>query len=88
METEKVIVTNILFQNDELTIKKGLLKLNGVIEVIIKPENNMVEITYNHIERDKIINRLYALGYFEDLTQSNLMFQMCNSAIALPQKWN
>ena len=37
METEKVIITNILFKNDELTIKKGLLKLNGVVEVIIEP---------------------------------------------------
>ena len=88
METEKVIITNLLFKNDELTIKKGLLKLNGVIEVIIEPENNEVEITFEHIDREKIINRLYALGYFEDYTKNRLLFQITSSPIALPLRWN
>ncbi|MDN3677806.1 heavy metal-associated domain-containing protein [Flavobacterium paronense] len=88
METEKIIVTNLLFQNDEGTIKKGLLKLNGVAEVIINPENNQVEVTYEHIDRDKIINRLYALGYFEDDKGNTMLFQMSSSPIALPQNWN
>jgi copper chaperone CopZ len=88
METEKVIITNILFKNDELTIKKGLLKLNGVVEVIIKPENNEVEVTFEHIDREKIINRLYALGYFEDFTENRLLFQITSSPIALPLRWN
>lgn len=88
METEKVMVTNLLFQSDESTIKKGLLKLNGVVEVIVLPGNNQVEVTYEHIERDKIINRLYALGYFEDESENSLLLQLCNSPIALPQKWS
>lgn len=88
METEKVIITNILFKNDELTIKKGLLKLNGVIEVIIEPENNEVEVTFEHIDREKIINRLYALGYFEDFTENRLLFQITSSPISLPLRWN
>ena len=88
METEKVIITNLLFKNDELTIKKGLLKLNGVIEVIIEPENNEVEVTFEHIDREKIINRLYALGYFEDYTKNRLLFQITSSPIALPLRWN
>ena len=88
METEKVIITNILFKNDELTIKKGLLKLNGVIEVIIEPKNNEVEVTFEHIDREKIINRLYALGYFEDFTENRLLFQITSSPIALPLRWN
>ena len=88
METEKVIITNILFKNDELTIKKGLLKLNGVIEVIIEPKNNEVEVTFEHIDREKIINRLYALGYFEDYTENRLLFQITSSPIALPLSWN
>jgi copper chaperone CopZ len=88
METEKVIITNILFKNDELTIKKGLLKLNGVIEVIIEPENNEVEVTFEHIDREKIINRLYALGYFEDYTENRLLFKITSSPIALPLRWS
>ncbi len=76
------------FKNDELTIKKGLLKLNGVIEVIIEPENNEVEVTFEHIDREKIINRLYALGYFEDFTENRLLFQITSSPIALPLRWN
>jgi copper chaperone CopZ len=88
METEKVIITNILFKNDELTIKKGLLKLNGVIDVIIEPKNNEVEVTFEHIDREKIINRLYALGYFEDYTENRLLFQITSSPIALPLSWN
>ena len=88
METEKVIITNILFKNDELTIKKGLLKLNGVVEVIIEPENNEVEVTFEHIDREKIINCLYALGYFEDYTENRLLFQITSSPIALPLRWN
>jgi copper chaperone CopZ len=88
METEKVIITNLLFKNDELTIKKGLLKLNGVIDVIIEPKNNEVEVTFEHIDREKIINRLYALGYFEDYTKNRLLFQITSSPIALPLRWN
>jgi copper chaperone CopZ len=88
METEKVIITNLLFKNDELTIKKGLLKLNGVVEVIIEPENNEVEVTFEHIDREKIINRLYALGYFEDYTENRLLFQITSSPIVLPLRWN
>jgi len=88
METEKVIITNLLYQNDVLTIKKGLSKLNGVIEVTIEPENNEVEVTFEHIDREKIINRLYALGYFEDYTQNSFLFQIASSPIALPQNWN
>jgi copper chaperone CopZ len=88
METEKVIITNLLFKNDELTIKKGLLKLNGVIEVVIEPENNEVEVSFEHIYREKIINRLYALGYFEDYTENRLLFQITSSPIALPLRWN
>ena len=89
METEKVIIASILFKNDELTIKKGLLKLNGVVEVIIQPENNEVEVTFEHIiNREKIINRLYALGYFEDYTENRLLYQITSSPIALPLRWN
>jgi copper chaperone CopZ len=88
METEKVIITNLLFKNDELTIKKGLLKLNGVIDVIIEPKKNEVEVTFEHIDREKIINRLYALGYFEDFTENRLLFQITSSPIALPLRWN
>ena len=88
METEKVVITNLLFQNDELTIKKGLSKLNGVIDVSIEPENNRVEVTFEHIDREKIINRLYALGYFEDHEEDNLLLKMCCDPIALPQRWN
>lgn len=66
METEKISVINLLAKNDEDTIKKGLLKLNGVIDVTVKPEKFEVEVSYENIKRAKIINRLYALGYFED----------------------
>lgn len=66
METEKISVINLLAKNDENIIKNGLLKLNGVIDVAVKPEKFEVEVTYENIKRAKIINRLYALGYFED----------------------
>lgn len=84
MKTQKVTVTNLLFQNDEQIIKKGLLKLKGVVDVNIKPENNLIEVTHEHIETDKIINRLYALGYFQDSAESNLLFQI-GTPIVLPQ---
>ncbi len=66
METEKISVINLLAKNDENIIKNGLLKLNGVIDVTVKPEKFEVEVTHENIKRAKIINRLYALGYFED----------------------
>lgn len=66
METEKISVINLLAKNDESIIKNGLFKLNGVIDVIVKPEKFEVEVTCENIKRAKIINRLYGLGYFED----------------------
>lgn len=73
METEKIRVTNFLHENDEKTIKKGLLKINGIISVIIIPEFKQVEVMYEQIERTKIVHRLFALGYYEDQTESSLL---------------
>lgn len=86
MKTKKIEITNMLFQNDEHTIKKGLKKLSGVVNVMINPEHNLVEVTCEHIKRDKIIYRLYALGFFVKKSKKRDFFQKNSSPIPLPQK--
>ena len=85
MKTKKLKISNKLFQNDEHTIKRGLKKMTGVLEVIIQPENNLVKVTFENIKSDQILFRLYALGFLVKESKKRVFFQINSSPIPLPQ---
>lgn len=85
MEIAKITTSNILFHKDQQSIKKGLIRLKGVVKVNIKPQKNKIVVSYENINRENIINRLYALGYFEELAKNSQLLEINNSIILLPQ---
>ena len=65
MITEKIVVANLNCDSSATTIQKELFKVNGVIIIEIEPENNIVEVTYENSDRDKILKKLESIGYPE-----------------------
>jgi copper chaperone CopZ len=65
MITEKIVVANLNCDGSATTIQKELFKVNGVIIIEIEPENNIVEVTYENSDRDKILKKLESIGYPE-----------------------
>jgi copper chaperone CopZ len=67
MITEKIVVANLKCDGSATTIQKELFKVNGVIIIEIEPENNIVEVTYENSDRDKILKKLDSIGYPETI---------------------
>ena len=72
MITEKIVVANLKCDGCATTIQKELFKVNGVIIIEIEPENNIVEVTYENSNRDKIIKKLETLGYPKVTNENSL----------------
>jgi copper chaperone len=87
MKTEKIIIANLKCGGCETTIKKGLLKIDGVTSVKIDNENDAVTVTYeDNVEREKITNKLHALGYPEATEENGLLLQLKSYASCMMGK--
>ncbi len=76
MKTEEIIIANLKCNGCASTIKKELLSLNGVQNVAVDVEKDAVNITYDNIERESIINKLHSLGYPEATEKNGLLLQI------------
>ena len=76
MTTEKIIIANLKCSGCATTIKKELEKLEGVQNVIVDPETDSVDLSYENIERDVIIHKLHSLGYPEATEKNGLLLQL------------
>ena len=78
METieEKIVVANLKCTGCAATIKKVLLKINGVENVHVDVEGDAVNVAYKNVERTVIINKLYAMGYPEATEKNGLLAQV------------
>lgn len=76
MNSEKVIVANIRCSGCASTIKNELLKMQGVKSVEVDVENDSIDLSYENIQRDLIINKLYSLGYPEATEKNGLLLQL------------
>ncbi len=65
MKTEEIIIANLKCNGCASTIKKELSSLIGVKEVTVDVEKDAVNVTYETIGRESIINKLHSLGYPE-----------------------
>ncbi len=80
MITEKIVVENLKCNCFTTTIQKELFKVKGVIIVEIEPDNNIIEVTYENANRDKIIQKLETLGYPE-ATKENVFITQNKSYV-------
>jgi copper chaperone len=87
MKTEKIIIANLKCGGCETTIKKALLKIDGVTSVKIDNENDAVTVTYeDNVERERITNKLHALGYPEATEENGLLLQLKSYASCMMGK--
>jgi copper chaperone len=87
MKTEKIVIANLKCDGCETTIKKALLKIDGVTSVKIDNENDVVTVTYeDNVEREKITHKLHALGYPEATEENGLLLQLKSYASCMMGK--
>ena len=76
MTSEKIIIANLKCSGCASTIKNDLLAIKGVTKADVDIENDSVDVTYEGVERDKIIDKLYSLGYPEATEKNGLLLQL------------
>lgn len=77
MKNDKIIIANLKCGGCETTIKKALLKIEGVSSVKIDGEKDTVNVIYDdNLDREKITNKLYSLGYPEATEENGLLLQL------------
>jgi copper chaperone CopZ len=76
MTTEKIIIANLKCSGCATTITKELFNLKGVLNVSVDPDTDCVDITYEGIEREIIIDKLHSLGYPEATEENGLLLQL------------
>ncbi len=76
MKKEKIIIANLKCSGCATTIAHELLHLNGVKHVDVIVDEDAVEVEYENIERNIIIQKLHDLGYPEATEENGLLLQV------------
>jgi copper chaperone len=77
MKTAVITIANLKCSGCETTIKKALLKIEGVSSVKIVHEKDTVKVIFDdNIEREKITNKLHSLGYPEASEDNGLLLKL------------
>lgn len=77
MKTDVITIANLKCDGCETSIKKALLKIEGISSVKIDQEKDTVKVIHDdNIERIKITNKLRSLGYPEATEENGLLLQL------------
>jgi copper chaperone len=76
MQTEKIYIANLKCGGCATTITNELTKLKGVYKVQVDNESDCIDISYENINREKIIEKLHELGYPEATEENGLLLQL------------
>lgn len=77
MKKEEIVIANLKCAGCENTIKHKVSGLNGVTEVVVDHEKDMVTVTHEGlIEREEITKMLHHLGYPEATEENGLLLQL------------
>lgn len=88
MTNEKIIIANLKCSGCATTIKNDLLAIKGVAETVVDIEKDTVDITYDGIDRQVIIDKLYSLGYPEAAEKNGLLLQLKSYASCMVGRVN
>jgi copper chaperone len=89
MKTDKIIIANLKCEGCQTTIKKALLKIEGVNSVKIDQEKDTVNVIYDdNLDKEKITNKLHSLGYPEATEENGLLLQLKSYASCMLGKIN
>jgi len=78
MKTEEIIIANLKCIGCATTIKNELLKVKGIKNAEIDIEKDVVTVSYNENEANRVsvIEKLYNLGYPEATENNGLLLQL------------
>lgn len=76
MKNEKIVIANLKCNGCATTVRKELLKINGVQSVEVNVENDAVSLSCENVDRSVIIKKLYSLGYPEATEKNGLLLQL------------
>lgn len=76
MKTEDLFIANIKCGGCATTIKNELLKINGVTDVQVFNDKDMITVSYDQVERNVITQKLHSLGYPEATEENGLLLQL------------
>ncbi len=89
MITTVFTIANLKCSGCDTTIKKALLKIEGISSVKIDHEKDTVKVIYDdNIEREKITNKLHSLGYPEATEENGLLLKLKSYSSCMIGKWN
>lgn len=88
MITEEIIVANVKCNGCASTIKKELLKINGVKDVLVDVDKDSITLTYDNIDRSIVIGKLHNLGYPEATEKNGLLLQLKSYSSCVIGKMN
>jgi copper chaperone len=88
MTTEKIIIANLKCGGCATTIRNELLGIQGVDQAAVDIEKDSVEVTYDGVDRDVIIDKLYSLGYPEATEKNGLLLQLKSYASCMVGRVN
>lgn len=71
-----IYIANLKCGGCATTITNELLKIEGLINVQVDNENNFVEIAYDSVERQIILNKLHDFGYPKETEENGLLLQL------------
>ena len=87
MKIEEFKIANLKCGGCETTIKKGLLKIEGVSSVKIDNDKDTVTVTYDDsLDKVKITNKLHSLGYPEATEENGLLMKLKSYASCMMGK--
>ena len=88
MTTEKIIIANLKCSGCATTIKNDLLAIKGVTKAVVDIEKDSVDVTYDGVDREVIIDKLHSLGYPEATEKNGLLLQLKSYASCMVGRVN
>ena len=88
MKTEEITVANLKCNGCASTIKKELLKIEGIKSVEVAIEKDSITLSHENVFRDIIINKLHSLGYPEATEKNGLLLQLKSDTSCMMGKIN
>ena len=76
MISEKIYIANLKCGGCATTITNELSKIKGVTNVHVDHENDSIDVTYENVKRDKLVQKLHELGYPEATEENGLILQL------------
>jgi copper chaperone CopZ len=76
MKTENITIANLKCHGCAATIRKELMELNGVKDVSVDMDHDVVTVVSDGTDRKVLTAKLYSLGYPEATEENGLLLQL------------